>query len=164
MEKGIIIFSILTHDHDFMMWFWLFATMPVGGWHMFYFPSNKQLTEKQLSEISSDFEEINGTYIGFSILAIGLLIGFPLMVIAPGLDKWSILNYGMKFYPSIVFINAGYGIYQGLFALMKGVYPMAKSLSYVYDDRVKINRIAKYQILISVSAVIFVALFFFATV
>jgi hypothetical protein len=164
MEKASLIFSILTHDHDFMMWFWLFITMPVGGWHLFYFWSKKQLTEKQLIEISADFEGINGTYIGFSIVAIGLLIGFPFMVLAPGLNKWALLNYGMKFYPSVVFINAGYGIYQSLFALMKGVYPMAKSLSYIYDDKAKIHSVAKYQILISIAAVIFVSLFFFATV
>lgn len=164
MEKVSIIFSIVTHDYDFMMWFWLIATMPVGGWHLFYFPSSQLLSEKQLIEISSDFEGIDGSYMGFSILAIALLIGFPFMVLMPGLNKWSMLVYGIEFYPAIVLVNSGYGIYQSLFALMKGVYPMGKSSSYAYDDKAKISRIAKYQILISVSAVLFVVLFFFATV
>ena len=164
MEKASIIFSILTHDHEFMEWFWLFATMPVGIWHVFYFPSDKQLTEKQLVEISSDFEGMNGDYIGFSILALCLLIGFPLIVLSPGLDKWAIQKFGIEFYPSFTMISAGYGIYQGLFAFMKGVYPMARSLTYAYDNKAKIRRVAKNQILISISAVVFVVLFFFITV
>ncbi len=164
MEKISIIISILTHDPEFMRWFWLFAALPAGIWHVFYFPSNKQLSEKQLVEISSEFEGTNGNYIGFSVIAICLLMGFPLMVLAPGLDKWSMQKFGIEFYPSSTMFGAGYGIYQGLFALMKGVYPMGTSLSYAYDDKAKINRVAKYQILIAISVMIIGVLFFFATV
>ena len=164
MEKISIVFSILTHDHEFMKWFWGFAILPVGMWHLYYFPSKKQLTEKELIEVSSDFEGINGYYIGFSIVALCLFVGFPLLVISPSLDNWAMQKFGMEFYPSFAMIGAGYGMYQGSFALIKGVYPMARSLSYVYDDRAKINRIAKKQILISVFAIVFVVIFFFVTV
>jgi len=164
MEKVSIIFSILTHDQEFMRVFWLFAILPVGFWHLFYFLSSKELTEKELVAISSDFEGINGDYIGFSILAICLLLGFPLIVIAPGLDKWAMQKFGMEFYPSFAMFGAGYGIYQGLFALIKGVYPMGRSLTYAYDKKAKIRRVAIHQILISIFAVVFVVLFFFLTV
>ena len=164
MEKTLIIFSILTHNHDFMMFFWLFVTMPVGIWHTFYFPSKSHVSEKALVEISPEFKSINAEYIVFSIFAVGLLMLFPLLGLSPSLDKWSMMKYGIRFYPSILSFTAGFGIYQGLFALIKGVYPMAKSLYYVCDDKAKIRRIAKYQILISVFAVVFVVLFFFATV
>ncbi len=164
MEKALITFSILTHDHDFMAWFWMFATLPVGIWHIFYFPSKSQLNEKALAEISPEFKSINSDYIVFSIFAVAVLMLFPLLVLAPSWDTWSMLKYGIKFYPSIVFFTAGYGIYQGLFAFTKGVYPMAKSLTYAYDDKTKIRRVAIYQIVISISAIIFVMLFFFATV
>lgn len=164
MDKATIFFSILTHDYDFMLWFWVIVTFPLGFWHIFYFPSKTHISEKELAEISPEFKNINFEYMAFSFLAIGLLMMFPLLVLAPSWDKWSMLRYGIRFYPSILSFTAGYGIYQGLFALIRGVYPMAKSLSYVYDDQAKIRRIAKYQILISVSAVVFVVLFFFATV
>jgi len=164
MDKAAIIFSILTHDYEIMLWFWVIVTFPVGFWHLFYFPSKTHISEKELTEISPEFKSINSEYIVFSIFAIGLFMMFPLLVLAPSWDKWSVLKYGIRFYPSILSFTAGYGIYQGLFALIRGVYPMAKSLNYVYDDKAKIRRIAKYQILISVSAVAFVVLFFFATV
>ena len=164
MEKGSLIFSILTHDYEFMRWFWLFAALPIGIWHVFYFPSSKHLTEKELVGISSEFEGINGDYIGFSVVAICLLIGFPLIVLASGLDKWAIEKFGVGFYPSSTLFGAGYGIYQGLFALRKSVYPMGKSLTYAYDDKAKIRRVAKNQILSSISAVVFAVLFFFMTV
>ncbi len=146
------------------MLFWLLASLPAGIWHTFYFPSSKQFTEKKLVEISPAFEGTDGNYIGFSVIAVCLFIGFPLIVLAPGLDKWAIQSYGIIFYPSYTMFGAGYGIYQSLFALMNGVYPMGKSLSYFYDEKAKINRIAKSQILISFSVVIISVLFFFATV
>ncbi len=164
MEKVLIILSTLTHNHNFMLWFWFFATIPVAIWQVFYFPAKKQLTEKELAEISPEFKNINADYVVFSIFAIGLLIGFPLLVLAPSLDKWAVQNFGIEFYPSMTMFSAGYGIYQGLFALIKGVYPMAKSLTYAYDDAAKVRRAAKYQIVISIAAVVFVTLFFFATV
>ena len=164
MEKVPIIFSTLTHDFEFMLWFWVIATFPTGLWHTFYFPPNTHLREKDLMETSPEFKNINSEYLVFSIFALGLLMLFPILVLTPHLDKWSMLNYGIRFYPSYLSITAGYGIYQGLFALIKGVYPMGKFFSYVYDDKTKIRRIAKYQILISIASVIFVVLFFFATI
>ena len=164
MEKALIIFSILIHNYDFMFLFCMFITFPVGMWHIFYFPSKSRFNEKALAEISPEFKNINSDYIVFSVFAVAFLMLFPLLVLAPSWDKWAMLNYGIKFYPSIIFFNAGYGIYQGLFALIKGVYPMAKSLTYAYDDKAKIQRIGKYQIIISISAFILAALFFFATV
>jgi hypothetical protein len=107
MEKVLIIFSILTHDHEFMSWFWLFATIPVGIWHVFYFPSKNQHTEKELAEISSEFKNINADYLVFSVFAIFLLMGFPRLLLAPGWDKWAMQTYGIEFYPSIAFFLLG---------------------------------------------------------
>ncbi len=164
MEKVSIIFSILTHDNEFMNLFCLFVSLPLGIWHTYCFPSEKQFTEKQLVEISPKFEGMDGNYIGFSVIALSLLIGIPAMILIPSLDKWAMQNYRIGFYPSYIMFGAGYGIYQSLFALMKNVYPMGKSLSYVYDEKAKIIKIAKYQILISITAVIIGVFFFFATV
>ena len=70
----------------------------------------------------------------------------------------------IRFYPVGVVFAVGYGIYQGMFALRKGVYPMAKSLLYIYDDKARIRSIAKYQILIALTTFCVAILFFFVTV
>src|SRR5574338_1628736 len=124
MEKALVIFSIVTHDHELMRWFWLFATLPAGLWHLWRFPSNKTLTQKQLVEISSRFTNIDSDYLVFSLLALTILVGLPLLVLAPAWDRWALQRFGIEFYPSITFFSAGYGIFQALFALLTGVYPM----------------------------------------
>src|SRR5689334_17852902 len=100
MEKAKIVFSILTHSYDFMLWFWMFVTLPVALWHLFYFPSKSQLNEKALAEISPEFKSINSEYVIFSVFAICLLIGFPFMALTPSWNKWSMMKYGIEFYPS----------------------------------------------------------------
>ena len=140
------------------------VSIPIGIWHTYYFQSIKHLTEDQLVEISPEFKGINANFAGFSVVAISLLIGFPLIAIAPSLDKWAMQNYGIGFYPTYIMFGSGYGIYQGLFALMTGAYPMGRLMGYVYDKRNKINYIARIQIVISVAFVIIGILFFFATV
>lgn len=164
MEKATTILAILTHNYEFMWWFWGLVTLPVGFWHLFYFPAKKQLSQKELVEISSGYQGINSGYIIYSIVALFLIIGIPLLVLAPGWHQWAEQNYGLRFYPAIVFFTAGYGIYQGLFALVTGVYPMTRYLSYAYDEPAKIRRIALRHILASVFAIIFVVFFFFVTV
>ncbi len=163
MEKVSIMFSALTHDFKFMSWFWLIVTFPVGLWHIFYFPTKKQLKEKELVEISPKFYGIDDEYLVFSLLGIGLLIFLPIYIFITYVDPWSLSTFGIKFYPSLTVISVGYGIFQGLFALLKGVYPMAKSLSYAYDEQDIIRRIAKYQIFIALATFGIVVLFFFAT-
>ncbi len=130
---------------------------------MFYFPSKKQLTEKQLLEISPSFENINGEYIGFSIAAIALLIFAPMLLIESAVDPWALAHFGMRFYPWVVLFNVGYAIYQASFALYKGVYPMGKGLSYAYEDKAVIWRVAVQQIAIALAALGIAVLFYFAT-
>ena len=164
MEKVTTIFTILTHDYEFMWWFWGLVTFPVGFWHLFYFPAKKELSEKELVEISTGYQGINSGYIIYSIVALFLIIGIPLLVLAPGWHEWAEQNYDLKFYPAIVFFTGGYGIYQGLFALVTGVYPMGRYSNYAYDKPTKIRRIAKRHILISFFTIVFVVVFFFVTV
>lgn len=163
MDKAAIIFSILTHDYDFMQIFWLFVSLPAGFWHLFSFPSKKQLTEKELVEISPTFKGIDSDYIIFSILGLGLLVLLPTFVFLPEVDHWAELNFGIRFYPSSAVFAVGYGISQGLFALFKGVYPRAKFLLYIYDEEVRIRRVAMYQILIALLTFGIATLFFFVT-
>jgi hypothetical protein len=162
MDKVQTIFSVLTHNYDVMLWFWLIITLPVGFLHLYSFPSKKSLPEKELAKISSEFIGINSKYLIFSFFWALILI-FLLVVQGPKLDNWAIQNYGIRFYPAIVIFTAGYGIYQGTFAIFSGVYPMAKSLSFIYDDTNQIQRIATYQILISIAAIVLATTFFFLT-
>jgi hypothetical protein len=163
MEKLSIIFSVLAHDYKFMGFFWLFITMPVGIWHIFFFHRKKSLTEKELIEISLRFSGIDLRYMIFSVIWILGVMVFPFITFSSRLDHWSLINHGIRFYPLVVWFTAGYGIYQGLFALLSGVYPMTRTLSYVHGDISLIRSVAKYQILISIVALIIVVLFFFAT-
>ena len=164
MEKASIIFSILTHDYGFMMIFWGMITLPVAMWNLWHFRSRKELTEKELIEISPHFADINVKYVIFGIFLFGGMMGVFIYTWFPKLDDWSLLNYGIRFYPSSVALSVSYGIYQGLFAILSGVYPMGKSLSYVYDVKSRIRRVGMYHILISIAAAVFVVLFFFATI
>jgi hypothetical protein len=163
MDKAAIIFSILTHDYELMLWFWGLITLPVGFWHTFYFPAKKQFTAKQLEEISPTFKDIDSDYLVYSLFGIGIFMMLPAMVMLNQLDDWSVLQFGMRFYPGVLSFTVGYALYQAVFALIKGVYPMGRMLSYAYDDASIIRRIAKYQIIIALLALILVTLFFFTT-
>ena len=162
MEKASIIFSILIRNDDFMYLFW-------GGLGLInillgsFLIRSKPMGEKELVEISPDYKNINADYMIFTLFAI-FLIGFPMLLMWSRLDKWAEMNYSRDFYPLFVFFFSGYGIYQAVFALSKGVYPMGKVMSFLYDDSNLIRRAARIHI--TSSSVLFVLslLTFFATV
>jgi len=162
MEKALIIFSILTHDFNFMMVFCLIATMPTAIWHVWYFPNKNCFPERKLVEISQKFDGINSRYTASHFLwMLGL---FVFMAICIKIDiAWIMPNFAVRFYPMAVGASASYGIFQGLFAINSGVYPMSRLLSYAYDDIAKIKRIAQYQISICIAAFIIMVVFFFIT-
>lgn len=164
MDKAAIIFSILTHDFEIMLWFWGFITLPVGMWHIFYFPGDKQFTAKQLAEISPRFKELDSDYMVYSLIGIGVFMLLPYLIVYDQVDAWSVANFGMRFYPGVTVFTVGYAIYQATFALLAGVYPMSKSLSYAYDEKAVIHRVAKYQIIIALVTLSVVLMFFFITV
>jgi hypothetical protein len=162
MEKASIIFSVLIHSDEFMYLFWGilgFFNMILGSFLLM----SKSLGEKELVEISPDFKNINSDYIVFSIFAIMLIIT-PILIMMSGLDKWALANYMRRFYPTFVFFFSGYGIYQALFAISKGVYPMGKILYFIYDDIKVIRRAAKIHIISSVVLFALSILVFFMTV
>ena len=163
MEKAAIVFSALTHDFEIMLWFWGLITLPVGIWHIFYFPRDKQFTAKQLAEISPRFKDLDSNYMVYSFIGIGLFMLLPYLIVYHQVDAWSVANFGMRFYPGITVFTVGYAIYQATFALYAGVYPMAKSLSYAYDEKAVIDRVAKHQIIIALVTLSVVLVFFVIT-
>ena len=162
MEKASIIFSVLIHSDEFMYLFWGALGILNMGLGSFLLKS-KALGEKELAEISPNFKNIISDYVVFSLFAIILIIA-PIWMMMSGLNNWALTNYGRKFYPSFVFFFSGYGIYQALFAITKGVYPMGKILYFIYDDVKSIRRAAKIQIISSVSLFVLSVLVFFITV
>lgn len=60
------------------------------------------------------------------------------------------LKIGIRIFPEIFILYSGYGIYQGLFALVAGIYPTGKFYSYICDETSHIRKIAIIQIMISV--------------
>jgi len=161
MEKASIIFSVLMHSDDFMYLFWGALGILNMGLGSFLLKS-KGLTEKELVEISPHFKNMISNYTVFSVFAIMLIIA-PIWITMSGLNNWALVHYGRKFYPSIVFFFSGYGIYQALFAISKGVYPMGKMLYFIYDDVKLIQRAAKIHIISSVVLFVLSVLVFFAT-
>jgi hypothetical protein len=162
MEKASIIFSVLIHSDEFMYLFWGalgIINMSLGT----YLLKSKGLGEKELTEISPKFKNINSDYIVFSFFAIMLIIA-PVLLMMSGTDKWAMANYGRRFYPAIAFFCSGYGIYQALFAIFKDVYPMGKILYFIYDDIKVIRRAAKIHIISSVALFALSILVFFMTV
>ncbi len=157
-------FFILTHNYKFMLWYWGMVAIPVGIWYLWGFPSKKWFPEREIVEISPEFTGIKSKYMAFSVFRLLGVMVLPIVPLWPRLDNWAVLNYGIRFYPISVAFSTGIGIYQGLFAIISGAYPMAKSLSYVYDDVSRIRRAAIYQISISIAFIVVVVLFFFAAV
>ena len=74
MDKVAIIFSILTHDYDFMLWslgHHQFACWLLAYYSVISFQKNN-VTEKELvRRFLPDYNGINSEYILFSIVALG---------------------------------------------------------------------------------------------
>jgi len=147
MEKISIVISVMFHDSSFSMLVSCVVGFVVGFWHTFYPFRMRELKEKELVQISPSYQGINSQVVLFMLLWLGSTYGLLFLVRA---DDWSLSAYGVQFYPSIEILFAAYGVFQALFALWKGVYPQAKSLSYVYGDEKKIRRIAIVQIVIAI--------------
>jgi hypothetical protein len=156
MEKFQSWFYTLIQNDTLMLIFWVILAAPIGTWHLWYFRGEKKLSENDLVKVSRKFKEINSSYVLFSIVGLLPLMFVSLMLCISSWKNWSQLIPGIKYFPLAFALSAAYGIYQGSFALIKGVYPMAKSLSYVHDEESLIKRIAKYQILIAIAAYIIV--------
>ena len=123
----------------------------------------KGLGAKELAGISPNFKNIISDYVVFSLVAIMIILA-PMWMMMSSLDKWALLNYGRRFYPSFVFFFSGYGIYQALVAITKGVYPMGNILYFVYDDVKRIRHAAIIHAISSVTLFALAVLVFFMTV
>jgi hypothetical protein len=142
--------STLTQNDTFMLIFWSLLASPIGLWHLWYFRGKKGLSENELAKISRKFRGINSSYTLFTFLLMPLIL-VPALLLSRVSVFWIPIISGVRFFPLAFMIFAGCAIYQGLFALSKGVYPTVKSLSYVYDETPRIRFVAKYQILIGVA-------------
>lgn len=100
-------------------------------------------------KISHKFKGINSDFALSTFLLIALIL-IPALLLSRVSKYWIPITSGVRFFSLAFVIFAGGAIYQGLFALSKGVYPTVKSLSYVYDEISRIRFVARYQILIGV--------------
>lgn len=148
MEKVTIIFSTLIHSDDFMYIFWGSLGMLNMFWDSIRLRS-EVLSEEKLVEIDRKFRGIKSNYTTFSIIWISVVFLLPILTIFQSIDSWAVETYGRRFFPAIVYFFSGYGIYQALFALSKGVYPMGKMLVFKYADEKVIRSFAKEHIIFS---------------
>jgi len=159
MEKASNIFRVLINNNDFMLFFWFFFSIPSMFWESIRLRS-KVLSEEDLVEIDPKFKGIKSEYTAFGLFAIVVLL-FLLTVVFPRFASWAMKTYERRFDPMLIFFFSGYGIYQAIFALRKGVYPMGKMLTFRYDDEKVIRRVAKEHILVSLVLFAGSVLFFF---
>jgi hypothetical protein len=152
MERFSEFVSTLLSNDVFLMLFWALISSPIALWQMWYFRGKKQLSETELINISSEFEGINSSYVGFSLIVLIPLLFLSMMLFLSVGKNWTPLIFGIRLFPLIIVISAAYGIHQGSFAIYKGVYPMAKSLSYIHDEKSIIRRVAKLQIIMGLVA------------
>jgi hypothetical protein len=146
MEKLLHIVSDIFQDAELSQWIWGFIGMVTACWHVFYPFRMSMLNEKQLVEISPNYEGIMNQYkANLALWAFTVLV-----VIAATPSGWAIKTYGVDFHPRMEISFAFLGILQAFFALSKGVYPQAVSPTFVYGDEKKIRRIALTQIFIAV--------------
>jgi hypothetical protein len=118
-----------------------------GFWHLVYFWNKPDFSENELSKISTQFKGLDSTYM-FSFF-LWFLFGVGPALFTMTLDSWTLLHYGIRFYPTTSIIFATYGVFQGLFAVVTKVYPMGRLQRYVYGSGIDIVRIGKYQSMIS---------------
>ena len=161
MEKASAIFVELMSSKNFILLFWGFFIMLNMFWESIRLRS-KILSEEDLVEIDPKFKGIKSEYVAFSFFWLSILL-FSLMVIFPRLDSWAMKTYGKRFDAMLmsVFFFSGYGIYQGAFALLKGVYPIRTMLAFRYDDEKIISRVAKEHIIFSLILFVSSILLFF---
>jgi len=150
MEKLSVIISILFHDAEFSYLAWGFVGFLAGGWHLIYAFWKPTLNEKELIQVSPRFEGINAQYVLFMIL----WFFFMVILTTSRLDDWAMGKYGFRYYPEPTIALSCYGIFQGLFALIKGAYPQAKALYYVYEDERQTRRIAFIQIVTAFAVIV----------
>ncbi len=163
MEKALIIFSVLIHSDEVMYLFWGILgllNLKAGSFLL----KEKAVTENKLKEISPDHEHIMYDYTTYSVYTLALTFILT-WIIMSSFNDWALVNYGRKFYPSLIFGFSIYGVFTALFALSKGVYPIVqpRMLHFIYADGKLINRAAKLHIIISVVLLSMSVLFFFAT-
>lgn len=134
--------------------------MPLALGHTWFFRKSKELSEPELMGISSEFEGINGNYIGFHLVVFLPLLFLAVMLFLSVGKEWMPLMLGLRLFPLVFVICAVYGFFQASFAIYMGVYPMGRSLLYIYDEKSVIRRAAKIQIMICL--VTYSALFLWA--
>jgi hypothetical protein len=162
MDKLSDFFSTLLRNDSFVVLLSTLVALPIALWQTWYFRGKKGLSESELKDISKDFDGINGNYVGFHLVVLMPLLFLSLVLFLSIGKDWMPVVFGIRFFPAVFFISAAYGLFQGLFAIFKGVYPMGKSLLYVHDDKSIINRVAKTQIVIAFST--FIGLIFWALI
>lgn len=131
--------------------FWGCISFAVAFWHLIYFWRQEALSAQDLEKLSSQFQGIYWDYIKSGGLFLIFLI-VPASLLGYYLDDWLSSQYGTRFYPLITLAMSTYGIFQGTFAATKGVYPMGKSISFIYENEqgLRLRQLGRYHIVVSV--------------
>ncbi|MBI5935019.1 MAG: hypothetical protein HY867_15040 [Chloroflexi bacterium] len=146
MEEFARIVSVFFNEPQFWGWFWFIMGWVASFWNGFYFFGKPSFSEKELEEISPNFLAISAKY---QLFMIGWLI-FTMLLIALSADNFVLLVPVFPFQYTISVLIPSYGISQGVFALLYGVYPQGKILRFIYTDKSFLRRVAIFQIATSI--------------
>jgi hypothetical protein len=149
MEMSLEFVSKWLNDDGFMFLFWAVIASSITLWKMWYFWNRNPLSEAALITISNEFEGINFSYFVFSVFVALPFLVFSLRLFSSITIAWVPFIFGIRLFPLFFVIFAASGFAHALFAIYKGVYPTGKSMSYIYDEKSKIHRLAILQIWIS---------------
>jgi len=154
MEELTKIVSVFLNDPHFWGWFWFIAGCVASLWNGFYFFGKPSFSEKELEEISPRYLAISSKY---QLFMLGWLCLGMLLIVLSSDDLLIVPVISPR---NILVLIPSYGIFQGMFALLYGIYPEGKSLTFIYTDQSFIRRVAIFQIITSL--IVAVMLFIFA--
>ncbi len=138
-----------------VQFFWLLLIYFVIGWPDFYFSRKQGLTEASLEKISPRYSHIRSRYLFFCALWL-MLIGIPFIILGAALTSTGYLK-------DLLWIGLGlgsFGIVQGLFAFIIGIYPRrGLRLRYVFGEgnRVRLlGLVMAFSSMVTMGTIIFI--------
>ena len=130
--------------------FWAAVFFPILAWPFWYLRKRKCLKEEELVGISPKFKGISSSHYNFQFW--GALPIVLVSIVALGIIFTTYRLMGEKFIAPPLIITFGYAFSQGLFALVKGVYPKSSSM-FFYAEGSTIRNVALLQISFAVMVV-----------
>ena len=110
-----------------------------------------RLTQAELIEISTEYDGINSAYLVHIVLSLAIII--PVVIAVPSVVVRDCQPHHRRAILTVwsTLVFSGLALSQGLFAVMKGVYPTSKfygrATTYAYADGSRIQQLGRRQVI-----------------